>query len=174
MGMEAIVYTSNTGHTAAYARLLGEKTGLAVLTLDEAIRTLEKGKTVIYMGWLWASHVKGLPKAQKNFDIAAVCAVGLCDTGTLLDQVRSASVIAEHTPLFTLQGGMNRGRLKGVNKFVISMLYKGLSDKKDRTEQDERMLELLSHDASYVSEENLKEVLKWYDEAQIGGTCEKI
>lgn len=102
MSMEAIVYTSNTGHTAAYARLLGEKTGLAVLTLDEAIRTLEKGKT------------------------------------------------------------------------VISMLYKGLSDKKDRTEQDERMLELLSHDASYVSEENLKEVLKWYDEAQIGGTCEKI
>ena len=72
MSMEAIVYTSNTGHTAAYARLLGEKTGLAVFTLDEAIRTLEKGKTVIYMGWLGASHVKGLPKAQKYFDMGYV------------------------------------------------------------------------------------------------------
>ena len=38
--IQAIVYTSNTGYTAEYARMLGEKTGLPVLTLNEAKKSL--------------------------------------------------------------------------------------------------------------------------------------
>ena len=36
-----------------------------------------------------------------------------------------------------------------------------------RSAQDERMLELLSRDESYVSSENLSEVLEWYREEQL-------
>ena len=36
MNANSIVYTSNTGYTAEYARLLGEKTGLPVYSLAEA------------------------------------------------------------------------------------------------------------------------------------------
>ena len=50
---------------------------------------------------------------------------------------------------------------------VISMLAKGLASQKQRTEQDEQMLELLSRDESYVSLENLSEVLRWYREEQL-------
>lgn len=38
--INAIVYTSNTGYTAQYARLLGEKTGMPVYSLDEAEKCL--------------------------------------------------------------------------------------------------------------------------------------
>lgn len=38
MNPNAIVYTSNTGFTEQYARLLGEKTGLPVYPLSEAER----------------------------------------------------------------------------------------------------------------------------------------
>ena len=34
MEIRAIVYTSNTGHTEKYARMLGEKTGLPVYSLE--------------------------------------------------------------------------------------------------------------------------------------------
>lgn len=163
----AIVYTSGTGHTRQYALLLAEQLGLPVYTLEEAAAQLPGGSPVIYLGWLHASHVKGYVKAARRFDLRAVCAVGLCDTGTLTDQVRKATSIPEGIPLFTLQGGIDRSRLKGMDKLMISMLTKGLATQKQRSAQDERMLELLSRDESYVSLENLSEVLRWYREEQL-------
>ena len=162
-----IVYTSKTGHTRQYALLLGEQIGLPVYSLDEAKSQLSGGSPVIYLGWLHASHVKGYAKAARRFDLRAVCAVGLCDTGTLTDQVRKATSIPEGIPLFTLQGGIDRSRLKGMDKLMISMLTKGLASQKQRWAQDGRMLELLSRDESYVSLENLSEVLRWYREGQL-------
>ena len=163
----AILYTSNTGHTCQYAHLLGDRLGLSVYSLPDANKQLPKGSPVIYLGWLHASHVKGYAKAARRFDLRAVCAVGLCDTGTLTDQVRKATSIPEGIPLFTLQGGIDRSRLKGMDKLMISMLTKGLASQKQRSAQDERMLELLSRDESYVSLENLSEVLRWYREEQL-------
>ena len=43
---------------------------------------------------------------------------------------------------------------------VISMLTKGLASQKQRSAQDERMLELLSRDESYVGPDNLSEILQ--------------
>ena len=123
----AIVYTSNTGHTRQYALLLGEQIGLPAYSLDEANAQLSGGSPVIYLGWLHASHVKGYSKASKRFALCAVCGVGLCDTGTLTSEVRRATSIPEDIPLFTLQGGMNRSRLKGMDKLMISMLTRGLA-----------------------------------------------
>ena len=163
----AIVYSSNTGHTRKYALLLGEQIGLPAYSLEEAGSQLSGGSPVIYLGWLHASHVKGYAKAARRFDLRAVCAVGLCDTGTLTDQVRNATSIPEGIPLFTLQGGIDRSRLKGMDQLMISMLTKGLSSQKQRSAQDERMLELLSRDESYVSLENIAEVLRWYREEQL-------
>ena len=163
----AIVYTSGTGHTRQYALLLAEQLGLPVYTLEEAAAQLPGGSPVIYLGWLHASHVKGYSKAAKRFALCAVCGVGLCDTGTLTDQVRKATSIPEGIPLFTLQGGIDRSRLKGMDKLMISMLTKGLASQKHRSAQDERMLELLSRDESYVSLENLSEVLQWNRERHL-------
>ena len=116
------------------------------------------------MGWIHVSHVKGYSDAAKHFSVCAVCGVGLCDTGTMVSEIRKATSIPENIPLFTLQGGFDRSKLKGMDKLMISMLTKGLSAQKQRSAQDERMLELLSTDANYVSAENLAGFLKWYRE----------
>ena len=160
----AIVYTSNTGHTRQYALLLGEQISLPAYSLDEANAQLPGGSPVIYLGWLHASHVKGYSKASKRFALCAVCGVGLCDTGTLTAEVRKATSIPESVPLFTLQGGIDRGRLKGLDKLMIAMLSRALAARKQRSAQDERMLALLSQDASYVRPENLDAILQWYRE----------
>ena len=162
----AIVYTSNTGHTRQYALLLGEKLDLPVYSLDDVGSQLSGGSPVIYLGWIHASHVKGYSKAAKRFDLCAVCGVGLCDTGTLLSEVRKTTAIPADIPLFTLQGGIDRSRLKGMDKLMISMLIKGLASQKQRSAQDDRMLELLRKDENYVSPENLAGVLQWYREQQ--------
>ena len=165
--MKVIVYTSNTGHTAAYSKILGAKIGLPVYALNEAAKKLQKGTEIIYLGWLFANNIKGYKKAIKKYKISAICAVGLCDTGTAVAEVRKANSISEETPLFTMQGGMDKTKLRGINKFMINMLTKGLSSRKERTENDERMLELLTHDKNYVSEENITAFMKWFNEQTI-------
>ena len=160
--MKAIVYTSNTGHTAKYAKILGEKTGLPVYALSGAQKQLSSGTEIIYLGWLFANGIKGYKKAAKKYKISAICAVGLCDTGTALDEVRKANALSEEIPLFTMQGGMDKTKLRGINKFMINMLTKGIDSKKDRTEEDERMLYLLKNDKNYVSEDNTSAFMEWY------------
>lgn len=54
-----------------------------------------------------------------------------------------------------------------MDKLMISMLTKGLASQKQRSAQDDRMLELLNRDGSYVSPEKLSEFLQWYREGQL-------
>ena len=162
MKPKAIVYTSKTGTTRQYAHLLGKRLTLPVYSLEDAASGLGQGSPVIYLGWVHASAVRGFRKARCQFQVLAVCAVGLCDTGTMTDQVRKTTGIGENVPLFTLQGGFDRSKLQGLDRLLISMLVKGLSSQKERTAQDARMLELLTQEGNYVREEHLKEFLDWY------------
>jgi len=117
---------------------------------------------VIYLGWLFANNIKGYKKAAKTYRVEAVCAVGLCDTGTALEQVRKTNCLPETIPLFTMQGGMDHSKLRGVNRFMIKMLTKSIETKQNRTKEDERMLYLLKSETNYVSEEHTTQFMEWY------------
>lgn len=161
--MKAIVYTSNTGHTEAYARILAEQTELSVYDLESAVKSLEKGTEVIYLGWLFANCVKGYKKCVKKFRVSAVCGVGLCDTGTAVKEVRKANKIPESIPVFTMQGGMDKSKLNKGYLFGINILTKAVAKKKNPTEDDKRMLYLLTHDKDCVSPDNTAEFMTWYN-----------
>lgn len=164
--MKAIVYTSNTGTTKAYAKLLGEKISLPVYSLDEAKQKIKHNDEVIYLGWIMASGVKGYKEALKSYKICAVCAVGMGATGTQIKEVREKNNIADSIPVFTLQGGFDIKKLHGFYKIMMMIMVKTagkeLSKKTDRTLEEDRMLEMMLHGGDYVSEENLKAVLEWY------------
>ena len=163
MNANSIVYTSNTGYTAEYARLLGEKTGLPVYSLAEAEQKLAAGNRVIYLGWLMAGKVQGYKKAAKRYKVQAVCGVGMGGTGSQLQEVRKANAIPEKTPLFTLQGGFDIQKLSGIYKLMMTIMVKtagkGLAEKQDRTPDEDVMLEMLTQGGSRVSADNLAEVL---------------
>ena len=168
MNANSIVYTSNTGYTAEYARLLGEKTGLPVYSLAEAEQKLAAGNRVIYLGWLMAGKVQGYKKAAKRYKVQAVCGVGMGGTGSQLQEVRKANAIPEKTPLFTLQGGFDIQKLSGVYKLMMTIMVKTagkrLAEKQDRTPDEDVMLEMLTQGGSRVSADNLAEVLAWVEQ----------
>lgn len=168
MNANAIVYTSNTGYTAQYAGLLGKRTGLPVYSLTEAGAKLPAGNCVIYLGWLMAGKVQGYAKAAKRYRIAAVCGVGMGATGSQLADVRKANSLGGELPLFTLQGGFDMSRLKGIYKLMMQVMAKtvgkSLAAKQDRTAEEDQMLHLLTQGGSCVSEENLQPVLDWFSD----------
>lgn len=64
--MNAIIYTTNTGSTEHYAKLLAQKTGLPAYSLAEAKKRVFAGAEVIYLGWIMAGSVKGYAEAAKR------------------------------------------------------------------------------------------------------------
>lgn len=170
--MNAIVYTSGTGYTAQYARLLSEQTGLPAHSLEEAGKSLPANSEILYLGWLMAGSVQGFRKARKRYRVRAVVGVGMGATGSQLDDVRKANALPEDMPVFTVQGGFDMQRLRGIYRFMMKTmagtLGKRLAAKADRTPDEDAMLDMLLHGGSHVSPENLSGVLGWYRAAQQG------
>ncbi len=165
--INAIVYVSETGHTKQYAELLSEKTGLPVLTFAAARKDLPKGCTIIYLGWLMAGTVKGYKKAAKLFDIKALCGVGMSGGDTQLADIRKTNQIPDALPVFYLQGGFEMEKLHGIYRLMMKSMKavagKKLSEKKDKTPEEDAMLELLLHGENTVSADNVSEILSWYE-----------
>ena len=170
MKPNAIIYKSNTDYTKQYAELLGKKTELPVYSLEEAMQRKVSDRSVIFLGWLMAGKVQGYKKAAKRYNIAAVCGVGMGATGSQLQDVQKANILPPSMPVFTLQGGFDMKRLRGVYKLMMTIMSKTagkmLSEKKDRTPDEDDMLDLLLHGGNRVSEENLAAVLDWYQKEQ--------
>ena len=55
--MDAIIYCSQTGHTARYARLLAEASGLRAFSLSEARAAVKPGASVLFLGWILAGSI---------------------------------------------------------------------------------------------------------------------
>ena len=164
--MNAIIFTTNTGSTERYAKLLAQKTGLPAYSLAEAKKRVFAGAEVIYLGWIMAGSVKGYAEAAKRYQVRAVCGVGMGQTGTQTDSVRKKSGIPVDIPLFTLQGNFDVKKLRGVYRPMMEIMVKtagkGLAEKSDRTPEEDDMLDMMLHGGERVKEENLSTVLDWY------------
>ena len=167
MKPSAIVYTSNTGYTAQYASLLGGETGLPVYSLEDALKSLPQNSPIVYLGWLTAGKVQGYDKAVTKFNLQALCAVGMAKSGSQMEDVRKSNNLPQGLPLFTLQGGFDLKKLRGVYKLMMLVMSKTvakkLAAKPDRTPDEEDMLDLFQNGGNRVSLENLRPVLAWYE-----------
>ena len=161
--MKAVIYTSNTGTTAQYAKLLGEAAGLPVYALDEA-GAVEPGAEIIYLGWLMAGEVKGYKKAAARYTVKAVCGVGMGRSGGQTEDVRKRNGLAG-LPVFTLQGGFDISKLRGIYKMMMKAMVKtagkALAEKPDRTPEEDEMLDMMLNGGDRVSADNLAPVLDW-------------
>ena len=164
--MNAIIYTTNTDSAERYALLLAEQTGLPVYSLTEAKKTVSTGAEVIYLGWIMAGSVKGYAEAAKRYRVRAVCAVGMGQTGTQTDSVRKKSAVPADIPLFTLQGNFDVKKLHGIYRLMMEIMVKTagkvLAEKKDRTPDEDDMLDMMRCGGDRVKEGNLGAVLDWY------------
>lgn len=168
--MKAIIYTTNTGSTAQYAKMLAEQTGLPAFSMEEAKSKVEAGSEIIYLGWIMAAQVKGYKAAAKEYKIKAVCAVGMERTGTRTEQIREKTSVPVAIPLFTLQGNFDVKKLRGIYRLMmnlmVKMITKKLGAKTDRTQQENEMLEIMLHGGEKVCAENLGKVINWYKKVQ--------
>ena len=160
-----IVYTSNTGYTEKYAKLLGEQLELQAFSAEQA-DSLPEGTEVLYLGWLMAGVVKGYKKAAQRFSVAAVCGVGIGPAGSQHSDVHKNNASPQEVPVFTLQGGFDRTKLHGIYRFMMGVMIKvmgsSLRKKENRTPEEDAMLEMVTNGGDFVDVRQLDGVIAWY------------
>ncbi|MGP1587030.1 MAG: flavodoxin domain-containing protein [Treponemataceae bacterium] len=162
--IKGIVYTSETGHSKEYAELLGKQTGLKVFPLDDV--DLEKGSQIIYFGWICAGKIKGFDKAAKNYEVKAVCGVGMGPASKVLEEKISKTLKNKTIAFFYLQGGLQLQKLSGLNKFIMILvsksIRKSIEAKNSLLEDDKLILKMVNEGASVVKESSLSSIMDWY------------
>lgn len=75
-----IVYQTNTGSSKEYAEILSQKISVPAVALSDS-SDISADEEIIFIGWLMAGAVQGLPQARERFSkIKCICAVGLMVT----------------------------------------------------------------------------------------------
>lgn len=163
--IKAVVYTTNTGSTAQYARMLGELVQLPVLSLSDVARKLGKQTEIIYLGWVMASQVKGYAKAAKKFRVRAVGVVGMAATGSSDRAAREKNQVPDEIPVFMLQGDFQVKKLSGLYRLMMEIMVKSvgkaLTEKENRTAEEDDMLDMMLHGGNRVTAQNLRALEDW-------------
>lgn len=164
--ISGIVYTSNSGYTAQYARLLGDALGLPVTDLKWGADP-HPGREVIYLGWVMAGGVVGCSKAKKLYTVRAVCAVGMAPASKAAgEKFHQKLGLPPEVPAFALQGGFDIRKLHGPYKWIMqaksAQIRKSLEGKAVRNTSQQLMYDMVTKGASAVKAENLAEVVRWY------------
>lgn len=166
--ISAIVYASNSGFTAQYARMLGEATGLPVNDISQ-MRNPQPEQQVIFLGWVMADQCMGGRKAMKYFDVRAMVRVGMTPATEEQAQMLHDQLLKDfgkEVDCFALQGGLDMKKLRGPFKWIMSVkcreLRKSLEAKQPLDDDEQKMYRMVKKGGSAVSAEALQPVIDWY------------
>jgi len=154
--MKKIVYCSNTGHTEKYAKMLGEKLNIEVLSFSD-VKSISKDTEIIFMSWVFGNNVVDLQKAIERFKIISVIAVGMnSNNEKTVNSLKESNKIT--LPFYYLQGGVDYNKLKGIKKIIIKMVGKMVA--KENKEEDKETIEIFKNGGNFISEDKLDDIIK--------------
>lgn len=154
--MKAVVYESNTGSAKKYAEMLASKLDIPAYSIKEAVKAVPKNEEVVFIGWVFANKIQGLPKAQKLWKLICVGAVGMNDSGETYEKILRDNNQTDVT-IFYLRGALDHSKLKWLQKKLLQMICTDL-EKQNKPETRD-MINILKNGCNYVSEENLSSII---------------
>lgn len=169
-----IIFGSCYGTTKQYAEALSRKTGIEARSYEKA-GDLNRYKTIVYMGGLYAGGVQGMKKTlgklTDTFDKKLlIVTVGLADPTAQdnVDHIRSkmkeqlSKEAFENAHIFHLRGGIDYSRLSLKHKMMMSMVYKKAvklpEEKKDS--EVRAMIETYNKEVSFFDETSLDPIIQ--------------
>lgn len=157
--MKKIVYCSNANHTKEYAEMISKKMNIEITSIDK-IKNISKDDEIIYMGWVFASHIQGLEKIKNKYNIICIIAVGMNKNTKQNDKVLIETNKIE-IPFFYLQGGLDYTRLKGIKKHMLKFVSKQVI--KENKPENKELIDIFENGKNCVTENNLKDVYKFLE-----------
>ena len=164
-----VIYKSKSGYTETYAKWISEDLNCDLKVADDiTIEELEKYDVIIYGGGLYAVGINGLELIKKNYDLLCNKKIVIWATGAStgrkeeLQQVWNYNFNKEqlnYIKTFYLRGGFDYKKLNTADKILMNMLKIKLRLKKQRTEDEQSMLDAYDIAEYHCNKENIKDLI---------------
>lgn len=172
--MKVIIYGSEYGNAMRYAKELSNRTHIKTMNY-QTVRDLSMYDTIIYIGGIYASEVKGLKQTmhllkQEQQVKLIVVTVGLFDPNQkeYTDKLKSAIDLQlpkerkNHVSMFHLRGGIDYANLRFSHKVMMKFLYKAISKKaiEEQSSEDKEFIASYNKKLDYVDVSKLDEIVE--------------
>ena len=164
--MTAIVYCSQTGHTAQYAKLLSQRLQLPAYRMEAAVDAVPKGTEIIFLSWIRAGVPKSWRQASSLWRIQAMGVVGMTTAGDVqLPRLAQRCGLSDTFPLFYLPGGYTPQSLPAGSRLLLNIMgrqqIRALSAKASRTPAEQEALLLWQDGGDLVDVRHLAALAAW-------------
>lgn len=165
-----VFYKSISGFTEKYARWIGEALDCPVYNLNAMKNVdLRDFDVIIYGGSLHASGLNGLKSFLQYYEKIAEKKLFLFAVGASPCRKNIPEIVREHNlentllakvPLFYFRGGYNFSKLDIPNKILMYFFTMHLKRKKNRTEDDEGMIQGYDKPFDFTDKESIQPLLE--------------
>lgn len=149
-----VIYNSQTGFTKRYAEWIAEDANADCMELAEAKKkNMADYDAIIFGGWACAGGISKLGWFKSNVDkwsgkkLIAFCVGGSPIENPEIEQALRQNFNDtewEKVNVFYCPGGFNYEKMSTTSKVMMKMFIKALKAKKDKTEEDEMMINMIS------------------------------
>lgn len=176
----AIIYTSQTGFTKRYATWLSERVQGELFDLKEVQKKDDsfwaQYDAIVYAGWCMAGKIVKtnwfLERAVKWKDKRlAIIAVGAApgedvETQKVMDALLTDEQ-REYIKAFYCQGGLSYEKMNGPTKLVMKMFTNSIKNRKNATEREKAMGEMLSKSCDFTDIKFIDPIAGYLEESKV-------
>lgn len=166
-----VIYTSQTGFTKRYAGWIAEAAGADCMELTEAKKkSLEEYDAIIYGGWACAGGISKLSWFKGNIGKwEGKKLIAFCVGGSPIENPEIEPALRknfndtewEKVKVFYCPGGFNYEKMSATSKVMMKMFIKALKAKKDKTEEDEMMIRMISFSYDISDRKYIEPILEY-------------
>ena len=162
-----VAYKSKSGYTKRYAEWIAEELDCDIKE-DPELSDIMGYDTIIYGGGMYAGGFNGVKLITQNLDKLSGKKIALFAVGSnpgrehemrpFWDRVLKGAQGIGH---FYLRGGFDYDKLTPGDKLLMSMLKVRLQSKKERTEDEQSMLDAYDKPVDFSDKENIKALTEY-------------
>ena len=166
-----VIYNSQTGFTKRYAQWIAEAAGAECVELERAKkRSFDDYDAIIFGGWACAGGISKLKWFKAHMDnwrgkkLIVYCVGGSpAEAPDIHQALRSNFSDAqwEKVKVFYITGGLKYEKMSSVSKMMMKVFLKTLRAKKDKTEEEKVMVEMISHSYDISDRKYIEPILEW-------------
>lgn len=164
-----VIYNSQTGFTKRYAEWIAEETEADCLALSAAKKKdLTAYEAIIFGSWACAGGISKINWFKSNIDKwADKKLVAFCVGGSPIDNPAIETSLKQNfneqkkVKAFYCPGGFNYEKMSAPSKLMMKMFIKTLKAKKDKTEEEQIMIKMISSSYDISNKKYIEPILQY-------------
>lgn len=165
-----VIYNSQTGFTKRYAQWIADAAGADCLALSDAKKkNLAAYEAIIFGGWACAGSISKISWFKGNIENwAGKKLIAFCVGGSPMESPDIEAAMKRNfneserkrVHVFYCPGGFNYEKMSVPSKLMMKIFVKTLKAKKEKTEQEQEMIKMISSSYDISDKKYIEPILQ--------------